>query len=115
MNSAVPSSSEVYRIVGARIRDERLKRNITQNDLAASVGLTRTSITNIEKGRQKLSLHTLVALASELRVSPVQFVISFEPKTNSEIESLMPSNVSDLVKEWIVTGAAKAPGIEMPR
>lgn len=43
---------------------------MTQEKLGALVGLSRTSITNIEKGRQHVSLHHLFALAKALKVSP---------------------------------------------
>lgn len=58
----------LYAAVGRRVRKARLEKKITQEELAAAIGLTRTSITNIEKGRQKLLLHTLSALARRLAV-----------------------------------------------
>jgi transcriptional regulator with XRE-family HTH domain len=41
---------------------------MTQEELAGLVSLTRTSITNVEKGRQKLLLHTLSDIAEALEV-----------------------------------------------
>jgi len=35
---------------------------LSQQDLAKALGLTRTSITNIEAGQQKITLHSLYAL-----------------------------------------------------
>ena len=63
-----------YAQVGRRVRALRGKRGLTQEALASLVDLTRTSITNIEKGRQKLLLHTLVDLAKALRVEPVELL-----------------------------------------
>jgi transcriptional regulator with XRE-family HTH domain len=63
-------SSEIYRLIGIRIRESRIKRHIKQSTLAEIVALTRTSITNIEKGRQKLPIHTLYVLANALGVPP---------------------------------------------
>ena len=56
-----------YEQVGAMIRSRRGK-NLSQEALASAVGLTRTSISNIEKGRQRLLLHTLVDIADALKV-----------------------------------------------
>lgn len=56
-----------YSTVGKKIRQGRIARKITQEELGASVNLTRTSIINIEKGRQRMLLHTLVAIAETLR------------------------------------------------
>jgi transcriptional regulator with XRE-family HTH domain len=41
---------------GALVRALRRSRRITQAELAARVGLTRTSICNIEAGRQSLDI-----------------------------------------------------------
>ena len=58
----------LYREVGLRVREIRIARGITQEALARKVKLTRTSLTNIEKGRQKLLLHTVMNIASALDV-----------------------------------------------
>ncbi len=42
---------------------------MTQAELARLVGLERTSITNIEKGNQKVSLHALYRICEVLKVS----------------------------------------------
>ena len=52
----------------------RLGQNVTQEGLAKLVGLTRTSLTNIEKGRQKILLHTFADLAAALRVAPAELL-----------------------------------------
>jgi transcriptional regulator with XRE-family HTH domain len=59
---------EFYLAVGHRVRKARKARSLTQQALASLVSLTRTSITNIEKGRQKILLHTLADLAKALQV-----------------------------------------------
>jgi transcriptional regulator with XRE-family HTH domain len=59
--------SEFYKQVGLTIRSRRGK-NLSQEALASAVGLTRTSISNIESGRQKMLLHTLVDIADALKV-----------------------------------------------
>ncbi|MBL9170654.1 MAG: helix-turn-helix transcriptional regulator [Verrucomicrobiales bacterium] len=66
-----PSTDQFYKEVGIRIREARKKAdNMTQEALALSVGLTRTSLTNIEKGRQKVLLHTFTQIASALGTEP---------------------------------------------
>lgn len=63
----------LYRLLGERLRKLREELvtpegRMTQAALAASVGLERTSITNIEKGTQKVSLHVLYSLCEALHV-----------------------------------------------
>jgi transcriptional regulator with XRE-family HTH domain len=57
-----------YKDVGRRIRKARETRGLTQLALAGLVSLSRTSITNIEQGRQKLLLDTFVDIAAALRL-----------------------------------------------
>jgi transcriptional regulator with XRE-family HTH domain len=64
----------LYAQVGKNVRRVREKRGLTQGALASLVGLTRTSVTNIERGKQKLLLHTLVDLAHVLDVSPAELL-----------------------------------------
>lgn len=60
---------------------------MTQESLAVKVGMTRTSITNIEKGRQKVLSHILVELANALNVPLVELLPKVDPMTHA-VESL---------------------------
>jgi transcriptional regulator with XRE-family HTH domain len=64
------STDEIYKQMGRLIRVRRKKIEVTQEELAQRINLTRTSITNIEKGRQKIQVHTLFDIAAALDVSP---------------------------------------------
>ena len=65
--------AEFYKQVGQRIRSKR-GSTLSQEALATAVGLTRTSISNIESGRQKMLLHTLVDIADALRIDAAQLL-----------------------------------------
>lgn len=61
----------LYMALGERIRRAREGHpsgRMTQADLADAVGLERTSITNIEKGNQKIPVHMLYRLCEVLRI-----------------------------------------------
>lgn len=58
---------EFYRQVGESIRKCRKGRKLSQDALAKLVGLTRTSLTNIESGRQHPPLHTFCEIAEQLQ------------------------------------------------
>lgn len=67
-----PSSMAVtplYYEIGKRIRRERDELGFSQGDVAAEIGLLRTSVANIESGRQRLPIHVLYAIADALGVS----------------------------------------------
>ena len=51
--------------IGARIRAARTEKGLTQADLAAAIGVTRSHLTNVEGGNDALSLDKLSILARE--------------------------------------------------
>lgn len=56
---------------------------MSQADLGAAIGLTRTSVSNIETGRQKMLLHTFVYLL-ELLKKPAKDLL---PGARTEVEA----------------------------
>lgn len=63
-------TEQVYQEIGARIRLARHCKGWSQEELAWKVGVSRPSIVNIEAGRQRLSLHLMIDIASCLGVEP---------------------------------------------
>jgi transcriptional regulator with XRE-family HTH domain len=68
------STEGIYRMIGQRVRSERMKRQLKQEDLARKLNLSRTSITNIENGNQKILVHTLMDLAKALEIPAASFL-----------------------------------------
>ena len=89
-----------YADVGRRIRQARIKIGQTQEGLASLVGLTRTSIVNIEKGRQKILLHTLVDIATSLQTPSVDLLPSSNPSSKLELDTLLEGQ-SQKTREWV--------------
>src|SRR4051794_14253372 len=65
-----------YSELGRRISEIRSKRGTTQDHLGALLtpSTTRASIANIERGKQRVLVHTLVQLAKALQVEPVELL-----------------------------------------
>ena len=59
-------TDEFYVRLGAKIREAREGARLTQADLSGRVGLSRSSIANIEAGRQAVYLHQMVDIAFAL-------------------------------------------------
>ena len=53
---------------GERIREERLKRNLSQEELAARAGVHRTYIGMIERAEKNITLGNIEKLAKALGV-----------------------------------------------
>lgn len=60
----------IYLTIGRNVRRERQRLKLKQDEVADRIGMLRTSIANIEAGRQRVPLHTLCDLASALDVQP---------------------------------------------
>jgi transcriptional regulator with XRE-family HTH domain len=57
------------RAVGQRIREWRLKRELSQAEVARQAGITQASLSNYENGKRDLPLSTLLGVTSALSVS----------------------------------------------
>lgn len=66
----MPAIEFEYVLIGRRLRVEREKRNLTQSEVAGKLGLPRSGVSNIEKGKQRLLLHTFLDYASALDMPP---------------------------------------------
>lgn len=64
------NQDRLYSFIGEQLKTHREKQGLTQGDLAGLVGLERTSITNIEGGKQKLPIHVLYGVCRALSVNP---------------------------------------------
>ena len=55
--------------VGQRIREWRLRRELSQAEVARLAGITQASLSNYENGKRDLPLTTLLGVARALNVS----------------------------------------------
>jgi transcriptional regulator with XRE-family HTH domain len=69
-----------YREFGDRLRRARMAKGVSQAAVAPGVGLSRTSVANIERGRQRLSLHLLMEFARVLEVEPCDLLPPVHPE-----------------------------------
>lgn len=61
------SRQEISKQFGELLARRRVEARLSQRAFAKAVGLSRTSITNIERGRQPVSLPTLYVMADVLQ------------------------------------------------
>ncbi|MFO0806451.1 MAG: helix-turn-helix transcriptional regulator [Gemmataceae bacterium] len=93
----------LHSLVGKEIRNARVKRQLTQAALAEAVGLTRVSITNIERGRQRLSILTLFQIAAALGLEPAVLVPRRARVVRASTDAVVPNTVSASVRDAIVS------------
>src|SRR5262245_21884312 len=94
------SLDPLYVHIGKQVRDRRTKKGITQERLAELTSLTRTSITNIEKGRQKLPMHTLYVLANALGAEATELLPNLKT-TGVTLEKNILKDFSKKEIKWV--------------
>lgn len=76
--STVPRSRRFYRALGANLADARVRAELSQQDVADSLGMTRAAVCNVELGNNGMPVHRLVEWAELLCV---------------KVEKIIPRNV----------------------
>ena len=85
---------EFYRGVGRKIRQTRENQHLSQDSLAQRLGISRTSMVNIEAGRQRTPLHVLWQIAELLETKLTLLIPTPE-------ELLAPQNQTVLDREMM--------------
>lgn len=86
----------LYKEFGRGLKKARRDADLTQKQVADRVGLTRTSITNIERGNQHIALHQLFLLAAAVGRQPDELL----PDDEVALEELLsPKAMRALAEE----------------
>src|SRR5437899_10145563 len=90
MRMALQNRNLLYAEFGNRLAAARKRRRLSQAALGTLTGFSRTSITNIERGRQAVQLHHLYTFASILGV-PIEELYPKQTET-LKIASELPAS-----------------------
>ncbi|MBP6818294.1 MAG: helix-turn-helix transcriptional regulator [Ferrovibrio sp.] len=70
----MPRVEKPYLVLGANLLAARKARGWTQQELANRIGWERSSIANIEAGRQRVLIHSVKQIAKALRISTMRIM-----------------------------------------
>ena len=98
----------LYAEIGRRVRDARRSAGLTQVALGQSVGLARTSITNIETGNQQPTVHALWRIGGVLGVSPCALLPDW-PAEPVRTDPRLPDDVPEATRAILIKIAAQPP------
>lgn len=59
---------DLVRLLGENVRRERLRLGLTQDELAVEAGITRSYLSDLERGTRNPTVHALGLLARALKV-----------------------------------------------
>jgi transcriptional regulator with XRE-family HTH domain len=97
----VINKEKFYELIGSSIVSKRKELGLTQIELANKTGMSRTSIVNIENGKQYPPLHLLWAISYVLEIKPSDLL----PTTSCEVFEIGTSDKS--LKSSILRKAKK--------
>ncbi len=75
------------KLFGERLREVRLKRNVTQQSLAVAAGMSEAYISNMEHGLKVPSLTTIIRIAVALDCKVMDLVGAFD---KTDLRKLLP-------------------------
>jgi transcriptional regulator with XRE-family HTH domain len=83
----------LYQLIGSRIKTARISAKMNQEDLASSVGLARTSISNIELGRQQVTMSMLYEISQALETDIHALLPTYNEVNTSVVNSSDPIEI----------------------
>jgi transcriptional regulator with XRE-family HTH domain len=89
-----------YLELGARVRRAREDASLSQEDLAKSIGVSRSSIANIETGRQPIYVEALVRVAEVLK-TPILKLIPFHTGDSTDTMNAGLDHLADDQRHWV--------------
>lgn len=75
-----------FSIIGRRIRNLRLKNNMTQEELADEINISVAFISRVERGVLHINLKRLTEIAEVLKVSPGYLLVGINTKSKEYLK-----------------------------
>ena len=94
-----------YSEFGRRLRNARAKAGLTQAELATQLDLTRSSIANLESGRQRIQIHLIPVISRILSTSAESLLPGGEGLPRSEEKSLAGvslNSISETAQKFVL-------------
>jgi transcriptional regulator with XRE-family HTH domain len=88
----------IYRTVGKRVREERRRLKLTQEELAEKADISANFLGHIERGTKKPTLNTLKKIADALQI-PMEALFATEKTYKLPKEDLFIKRFISLVRD----------------
>lgn len=106
----------VYKIVGNNVKAKRQANKVNQTELAARLNLSRTSLVNIEQGRQHPSLvllfqiskalgcdmHEIIPSSDEVFNKQAQHPTYLDTISDTDLETKSKKGVQDFMEQFTI-------------
>ena len=87
-----------YKVIGAKIREERKKKGFTQEQLAHQINISTAYMGQIERGERNSSLDIIVDIANALEIT-VDYILESSYAENSRYnEAMLTYNIIKMLQ-----------------
>lgn len=92
-------TEEYNRLIGKRVKMQRITKKVSQTDLAKEMGVTQTHLSNIENGRAGLTIPNLIKMHQILECPISTFFVDIEGEKEAPANNeITLENVMELAK-----------------
>lgn len=81
-------SMEAVQRIGARIRIARLRKGLSQPQLAERANLSTQTVSNLENGKAKMSIESFISILNALQISADELLELDYPKRDNRVAEL---------------------------
>ena len=88
-----------YNLIGQRIKEQRIKKSMTQENIAEHLNISVSYVSRIERAAVKISLETLVKIAVLIDVSPAFLIDGSITSVGNYLQGELAEVTSDFDSE----------------
>lgn len=95
---------DLIQAIAAEIQASRAAHRLQQQDLARLIGVTRTSVSNIERGKQGVSVSMFCRIANALNENPADMlarILNDKPTSAASSKEVKDTYVRNLINKTI--------------
>ena len=85
-----------FKQLGRRVKFLRMKKGISQTDMAEAIGLSQTNLSNMESGRTAVTIQNLFKIRRILGYKMADFFVDFDGEVSAEQGSANNSKAIEL-------------------
>lgn len=101
--STIPATMTTKNFFSEKLKEMRIKLNLSQQEVSNGIGISRTALSQIELGERKISVDELERF-SQFYETPVE---DFFTITSNETKAISPKDPSYVIKQIILYIAKK--------
>ena len=75
-----------FKVLGQKVKFLRMKKGISQTDMAEAIGLSQTNLSNMESGRTAITIQNLFKIRKILGCKMADFFVDFDGEEQAAVD-----------------------------